>query len=516
MNFVPGQLIGGRFRLINPIARGAFGDLFRAADRVPERQVAIRFVGANATQTARDHFLYEMRAARALRDRCVATIVDSGRTDNGTLWYASELLLAEPLDELLERRGQILPGAALSLIADLSRATAAAHALGIVHRAIEPRAVLLHRTPFGSIEPKLVDFGRRTLLASREPTTTYYDSPELLSGDRHPGPETDVYSLGILLFRLITGRVPFSATTTVGRLAETYNVDRLVAEAGLDEEVCELILSCVEPAKARRISAHVLADRAQLLCWLAPGGFRDLEKMVRITNAMWLDPAATGAIDHFETIPGPPGAPEVVEEELVEDVTCHAHEEPTATEQPAEPTVAEVEKESEPDLPVCLPMPLIIETTYDAPEYLSPTPDEPFIDFRPPRMPRWAVGLIGAACAAIIGAAIGAARKPVRHARMAQRPVATTTSVTTIPPVVIEVAAPAHKPAVQTFETKTAAPTTVALKAPRRQPIVAAATAQPTPAAPVAPIAATAGIPLWDPPVPTAPTAPKANDNPYD
>ncbi len=410
MIFEPGTLVGGRYRLINRIAQGERHDLWRAADRVPDRQVVIRHVARASDDDALAHYLSDASRLVGVAHPSLARVHAVGRTDDGDGWIATELLIAERLDQLLERRGQILPGAALNLVSDLARALAAAHGAGVVHGAISARSVLLHRNGWGQIEPKLVDFGRARI----EPTGDGYESPELLS-NRRTEAAGDVWALGVLLFRSIVGRLPFRSADPLSRLVETYALDRVLREENnLDDRLRELLGDTLRPDRAQRPSASVLADRTQLLAWLTTGGARDLAKMVRITDVIWGDPAATGVIEHFQTIPGGGGPPLVEEPAVVlaagvEIAAQPARPEPEPEPEPEweAPPESEPEPEPEPEPEWDAPTP---EPGADAVTYVTPTPDDVFVDFVPRRR-RW-VPLLAAATAAIWVIALAAPSKP--------------------------------------------------------------------------------------------------------
>ncbi len=376
MTFVRGQLIADRFRLVNRIGQGALGELWRAVDRVPERQVAIRCVAPfGKTETRR--MLMELDAARGLHDRCVARVHRVGVLDDGAVFIASELLVSESLDDLLERRGRLMPGAALALISDIARAIAAAHQRRIAHRAISPRTILLHRDPQGVVTPKLCDFGRAAVL---EPLAAYA-SPEQLTGDAGPGFETDVWALGALLFRCVTGAVPFAS------LSDAFDAERIVREAEVPEVVRDVLRATLDPVRSQRVAASELATAAVFSAARVPGGFRDLEKMVRIHASVWLDPEATGTIDHFPTIPALGGEPP-----------------PRGSEPPIEPARANDEQQEQvevvtpPEEPKPEPS---APATQETPAHPTPLSDDVFVDFRPPKR-RYVIYGAGAAVVAVI------------------------------------------------------------------------------------------------------------------
>jgi serine/threonine protein kinase len=505
--FERGQLIADRFCLINPIGRGALGELWRAIDRVPDRQIAVRRV-ARFDEAATRRMLNEADAARAVRDRCVARVHRVGVLEDGAAYIASELLLSESLDELLSRRGRMAPGAALTLVADLARGVAVAHDRHLAHRAISPRTVLLHRDSSGGITPKLVDFGRVAVLDA----LTAYASPEQLTDDIGMGYESDVWALGVLLFRCVTGRVPFR------NLGDTFEAERIIDAADLNAHVRSVVLSALDPVRSARATASQFADSAQIYSWRVSGGFRDLEKMVRIHAPVWHDSSATGTIDHFPTIPAfgvvpPPRSteppielsdrPEEPEQPPVDAANNELFEQvgEDEIEEPAAPIAP-------PPLPRRIPEPVALPIAH----YVTPIPDEVFVDFRPRKQRRAIIAACAGAAAVGIAAIASLASSPERHVRIGDVETRRAT---------VAVAKP------------NAAPTTTAVAvAPSTPKHIVLAASKPTPtrarssngtesksdtATKSYPIV---GVPLWDPPKSAPPAkvakpAKPVDDNPY-
>ncbi|MGZ3416296.1 MAG: serine/threonine-protein kinase, partial [Polyangiales bacterium] len=306
MAFEAGLLLGSRFRLVNRIGEGALGELWRGTDRSPTKQVAIRLVTPRVpvVRNALDTFVAESRIAMSLRHPSVGRVIAVGQTEEGVPWVASELLRAETLEALLERR-TLSSGAALRLVADLAEVLAESHGLGLVHRGIDPRAIMLHRGADGSVTVKLMDFGRERLLSSKlspDWNVLPYQSPELAFGAR-PDKESDIWSLGVLLFRCVTGRLPFTSSSPGTFAMQTRAVDQVLEEGVEDPVVRRVVEECLRPQRDARIDAALLADRARLAGWSTKGGWSELEKMVRIPEA-FLDPERFGEIVHCQTIPG--------------------------------------------------------------------------------------------------------------------------------------------------------------------------------------------------------------------
>ncbi len=314
MPLTSGSLLARRYRLVNRIGEGKLGELWRGADLVPTRQVAIRVIAPQTPVSAEAlaAFTDDARLVRTLNNPSIARVLDVGE-DDGAPFVVSEVLHGETLEELLERRGTLSPGGALQLVAAIAEGLAEAHRLGVVHLGVEPRAIFLHRTPNGHITPKLCDFARARLLTPKRrprgedasgPSLAYH-SPEHIADDPRTGAPADVWALGVLLYRCVSGRLPFDGKTAMAQHTQALSAQRIVKEARcLDAGVRDLILECLRYTRGDRISASVLADRARLLAWTTVGGWSDVEKMVRVPEEV-SNPDLFGAIDHVSTIPGP-------------------------------------------------------------------------------------------------------------------------------------------------------------------------------------------------------------------
>lgn len=513
MTIEAGMLLGERFRLVNRLAASTYGELWRGADRVPTRQVAIRIVspicegeGAVKAREACEQLVREAKVARALWHPAVAHVIEAGCTEDGAAWIATELLHCEPLHDLLERRQAVSPGAALHLIGDLAVALGKAHSLGLVHRRVDPRSILLHRSPDGSIAPKLVDFGRAKFFAQRARATRRddgdellaYHSPEVMADAPRIGGESDVWSLGVLLFRCVTGRLPFTSRTRTTQVMEMRSVERLLAEATLDPQLRDLIASCLRIKPHERIGAAELGDRAQLMAWLAAGGPSDLAKMVRLPE-MQLDPAMFGELHHVSTVPG--GVRPAQHSSSFDVVLPHMPSAPSpSTERPRRDTVPiepDVEKSGEiaipparpaqpppnrPPVPAPAPPPLP-DPPPAAASRTTPTPED--LEAFAPRRRRARVALsLAATTALLVALAAFVTKRPERPAhrshivqatpREAEKPVV---------PVAATIATAAAKMATTTEAPKHVTPTPLVVAAPEPQKATSAPTPSPPPAA---------------------------------
>jgi eukaryotic-like serine/threonine-protein kinase len=211
-----GRLLDGRYAVTARLAHGGMATVYLALDTRLDRQVALKVMHA---ELARDdefvrRFIGEARSVARLNHQNVVAVFDQG-ADGPFLYLAMEYVPGRTLKELLREHGRFFPATALDIMTGVLDGLAAAHASGIVHRDVKPENVLL--TPDGRV--KVADFGLARAQAAAGHTraglligTVAYLPPEQVTGES-AGPRGDVYSAGVVLFELLTGRPPFSGDT---------------------------------------------------------------------------------------------------------------------------------------------------------------------------------------------------------------------------------------------------------------------------------------------------------------
>jgi eukaryotic-like serine/threonine-protein kinase len=212
---VLGDTLGDRYLLSGLLGTGGMAEVFLAHDLMLGRDVALKVLMEHYAKDERfvGRFWREAQSAAALNHPNVVQIYDQGRADDGRYYIAMEYVPGGSLKDLILRRGPIGPSEAARLASQVAEALHAAHRRGIVHRDIKPQNVLIGEAG----EAKVADFGI-ALAASRTSTsgtnllfgTPSYMSPEQAMGER-VGPESDLYSLGVVLYEMLTGTVPFTA-----------------------------------------------------------------------------------------------------------------------------------------------------------------------------------------------------------------------------------------------------------------------------------------------------------------
>jgi serine/threonine-protein kinase len=218
------DLIAERYELLAHLGDGGSASVWQARDRTLEREVAIKFLyvaDERDADVSRKQFLREARIACAVKHRNVIQTVDFGQTEEGRAYMVMELLHGEELTQRIGTDHDFTPEVAAQVVGDVLRGLQAIHEAGIVHRDLKPENIYLERDQDG-IFPKILDFGiaksidrrgnRRSVLTTKEGIvvgTPEYMSPEQARGQRDLDARADVWSVGVILFELLTGKLPF-------------------------------------------------------------------------------------------------------------------------------------------------------------------------------------------------------------------------------------------------------------------------------------------------------------------
>jgi eukaryotic-like serine/threonine-protein kinase len=269
-----GSVLGGRYRLVELLGQGGMATIYRATDAQLGRDVAVKILrpeyGRDPDFVAR--FRAEAQAVASLSDPNVVRVYDFGMDPVGP-YIVMEYVDGEDLATLIRRTGPLQPRQAARIVAEAASALAAAHARGIVHRDIKPGNILLAHD--GRVE--VTDFGIARAISEAQmtlPGTTlgsvHYFAPEQARGE--PATErSDIYSLGIVLFELLTGRRPFegdsAASIAMARLSGPVpSASALQAGIPAELEAIDQKALALEPGD-RFASAAAMADTLE--AWLA-------------------------------------------------------------------------------------------------------------------------------------------------------------------------------------------------------------------------------------------------------
>jgi len=220
-----GQVVAERYHVVKKLGEGGMGQVYLAEHVKMGRRSAIKVMNPSMTHDPDAVARFNREAANASRitHPNVCAVYDFGETPDGLIYLAMEFIEGEPLTDLIEREGALKVGRAVRIFQQTADALQAAHDLGIVHRDLKPDNIMLAKGRDGSDVVKVVDFGIAKAVGGDEAGqkvtktglvvgTPEFMSPEQLSGDKLDG-RSDLYSLALVLFRMLTGKLPFEATS---------------------------------------------------------------------------------------------------------------------------------------------------------------------------------------------------------------------------------------------------------------------------------------------------------------
>jgi tRNA A-37 threonylcarbamoyl transferase component Bud32 len=268
-----GMLLSGRYRLDAHVGVGGMSTVYRAFDTVLERPVAIKLmhreIASDSDQLER--FRREARAVAQLNHPNIVGVIDAGE-DAGTPYIVLEFVEGETLKDRIRRHGRLPISEAVAYAIEIARALGAAHARRIVHRDVKPQNVLIDEEGTA----KVTDFGIARSLAEEGLTadgrvlgTTDYVSPEQALG-RPVGPQSDLYSLGVVLFEMLVGDVPFHGENQVA-VAMKHVREELPDVQRRRPEVSSALAAVVDRATAKDLNRRygtvgdLIADLEELL-----------------------------------------------------------------------------------------------------------------------------------------------------------------------------------------------------------------------------------------------------------
>src|SRR6267378_4222105 len=221
------KALGSSYTIEGEIGRGGMGVVYQARDERLKRQVAIKVLPPELAfrEEIRIRFLREAETAARVSHPHVVPIHSVGEGPDGLVYFVMAFVDGEPLSERLKRRGRLPPEEARRILMETADALGAAHALGVIHRDVKPDNILLEGSRGRVV---VTDFGIAKALSSTSSGaltgtgvaigTPHYMSPEQAAGDREIDGRSDIYSLGVVSYQMLTGELPFHAPTVPGIL----------------------------------------------------------------------------------------------------------------------------------------------------------------------------------------------------------------------------------------------------------------------------------------------------------
>jgi serine/threonine protein kinase len=283
-----GEVLGGKYRLEKEIGRGAMGTVWSAVHLTLGQRVAIKLIAAEHAQApeARTRFSTEAKAAARLRSRYVVQVYDDGETPAGTPYIVLEYLDGETLEQRMDREHDLPLNDAVRITRHVARALSRAHAQGIVHRDLKPGNVFLTRSDDDELGwvAKVLDFGIAKLeehgIASTTKTgtllgTPLFMSPEQVRGASSVDSRSDLYSLGMVFYNMMTGTFAFNGDSFADVLVAICTgplPDLRAAAPWIPNSVAEWYQrACARDANQRYHSADEMVEALELALGVSTG-----------------------------------------------------------------------------------------------------------------------------------------------------------------------------------------------------------------------------------------------------
>jgi eukaryotic-like serine/threonine-protein kinase len=280
----PNDVVAGKYRVERILGAGAMGVVVLATHLQLDGQVALKFLlpEAYGNPAMGGRFLREARLAVKLRSEHAARVIDVGALESGAPYIVMEYLQGEDLNQILRRSGPMEIATAAELVIQACDAVAEAHALGIVHRDLKPSNLFLTRRPDGTPLLKVLDFGISKTTAPGEADlgltrtaavlgSPHYMSPEQMRSSKDADARSDVWSLGVTLYQLLTARLPFDADTLGGLMTKVLQEEPAplaVHRPDVPPPIAALVARCLQRERSRRAAS--VAEIASALAPYAP------------------------------------------------------------------------------------------------------------------------------------------------------------------------------------------------------------------------------------------------------
>jgi serine/threonine-protein kinase len=313
-------VVDGRYVLIDPLGKGGMGVVWKARSTALDVEVAVKLVrGSTASAEAFKRMAREAHAAARLGHPAMATVLDFGATAEGDPYVVMELLRGESLGEVLGRERRIDVLRAVGTLLPIIDGLREAHDKGIVHRDIKPENLFVSKTERGRLQPKVLDFGIAKLEQQTDSNTKLtqdgavlgspgYFSPEQARGQTDIDFRTDIWSISVVLYELITGELPFAGPNYNALLMSILkDTPASIMSHGFgDEELWRIIARGLHRDRDRRWGSMWELGRA-LAGWLYDQGVR-ADVASRSLKEVWLDPHTSSMpAAHLEGFSNEPG-----------------------------------------------------------------------------------------------------------------------------------------------------------------------------------------------------------------
>jgi serine/threonine protein kinase/predicted Zn-dependent protease len=257
-DLTPGSTFAGRYQIIEELGRGGMGWVYRALDKKLNEEVALKLIKPEIASDKKtvQRFSNELKIARKIAHKNVGKMYDLNE-EKGAHYITMEYVSGQDLKGLIRQSKQLTVGTAIAITRQICDGLSEAHSLGVVHRDLKPSNIMIDKNG----NARIMDFGIARSIEGKGMTgagvmigTPEYMSPEQVEG-KEVDPRTDIYSLGIILYEMLTGRVPFEGDTAL-TVAVKHKTEAPKAPKEYNERIPEdlnhLILKCLEKDKERR------------------------------------------------------------------------------------------------------------------------------------------------------------------------------------------------------------------------------------------------------------------------
>ncbi len=266
-----GEIVDDRYEIMQVLGEGGMGTVYRVRHRALERPLALKALRRDlaSDRDLPQRFIQEAKAAAAVEHPNVVQITDFGTLDTGQPYFVMELLEGEPLSHLLALHA-LSPERAIDIALQVAEALSAAHAAGVVHRDLKPDNIQVRQVGHHDVV-KVLDFGLAKIAGASKLTragivygTPHYMSPEQAAGDPSDH-RVDIYALGVVMYEMLTSRLPFEADSFTGVLAKHMYLDapppssvRGEASGSLDAVVMRCLAK--QPAERYATMGNLIRD----------------------------------------------------------------------------------------------------------------------------------------------------------------------------------------------------------------------------------------------------------------
>ena len=253
-----GSTFARRYQVIEELGKGGMGKVYKVFDKEIEEKVALKLLKPEiaAERETIERFRNELKLARKISHKNVCRMYDLSK-EEGTKYITMEYVPGEDLKSLIRRIGQFTVEKAISIAKQVCEGLAEAHRLGVVHRDLKPQNIMIDREG----NARIMDFGIARSLRTKGITETgvMIGTPEYMSPEQVEGKEadyrSDIYSIGVILYEMVTGKVPFEGDTTLS-IAFKHKTevpkDPRELNAQVPEEISRVILKCMEKDQEKR------------------------------------------------------------------------------------------------------------------------------------------------------------------------------------------------------------------------------------------------------------------------